>query len=161
MASVNKVILVGNLGQDPEVRYTPDGTAMCNLSVATTYQWKDRNSGERREETEWHRVALYRRLAEIAGEYLRKGRPVYIEGRLKTRKWTDKDNIDRYTTEIIADQMQMLGSRDGGSSEGGGYGDASSSRAAPPSRPAPASRPASPAPTGGANLADMDDDIPF
>jgi len=118
MASVNKVILVGNLGRDPEVRYSPEGTAVCNVSIATTSQWKDRNSGERREETEWHRVVMYNRLAEIAGEYLKKGRPVYIEGRLKTRKWTDKDNIERYTTEIVADQMQMLGSREGGS--GGG-----------------------------------------
>jgi len=163
MASVNKVILVGNLGRDPEVRYTPDGAAICNVSIATTSQWKDRTSGERREETEWHRVVMYNRLAEIAGEYLRKGRPVYIEGRLKTRKWTDKENIERYTTEIVADQMQMLGGRDGASSEGG-YGDPSASRQAS-SRPAPAARPSIPAaPTSGggaANLADMDDDIPF
>src|SRR5690606_14342798 len=113
MASVNKVILVGNLGRDPEVRYSPDGAAICNVSIATTPQWKDRNSGERREETEWHRVVFYNRLAEIAGEYLRKGRQVYIEGRLKTRKWQDKDTgQDRYATEVVADQMQMLGSRD-------------------------------------------------
>ncbi|EPY15025.1 single-strand DNA-binding protein [Angomonas deanei] len=113
MASVNKVIIVGNLGRDPEVRYTPEGSAICNMSVATTSQWKDRNSGERREETEWHRVVLYNRLAEIAGEFLKKGRPVYLEGRLKTRKWQDKDTgSDRYSTEIIVDQMQMLGSKD-------------------------------------------------
>jgi len=162
MASVNKVIIVGNLGRDPEIRYTPEGAAICNVSVATTSQWKDRNSGERREETEWHRVVMYNRLAEIAGEYLRKGRSVYIEGRLKTRKWTDKDNIDRYTTEIVADQMQMLGGREGGSSDGG-YGDSSSPARQSSSRPAPASRPAASAPTaaGAANLADMDDDIPF
>jgi len=112
MPSVNKVIIVGNLGRDPEVRYSPDGAAVCNVSVATTSQWKDKSTGERREDTEWHRVVFYNRLAEIAGEYLRKGRQVYIEGRLKTRKWTDKENIDRYTTEIVADQLQMLGDRD-------------------------------------------------
>ena len=112
MASVNKVILVGNLGRDPEVRYSPDGAAICNVSIATTSQWKDKASGERREETEWHRVVMYNRLAEIAGEYLKKGRSVYIEGRLKTRKWQDKDTgADRYSTEIVADQMQMLGAR--------------------------------------------------
>ena len=110
MASVNKVILVGNLGRDPEVRYSPDGAAICNVSIATTSQWKDRTTGERREETEWHRVVMYNRLAEIAGEYLKKGRPIYIEGRLKTRKWQDKHTgADRSTTEVIADQMQMLG----------------------------------------------------
>lgn len=113
MASVNKVILVGNLGRDPEVRYTPEGAAVCNMSIATTSSWKDKASGERREDTEWHRVVLYNRLGEIAGEYLKKGRSVYIEGRLKTRKWQDKDTgADRYSTEIIADQMQMLGSGD-------------------------------------------------
>lgn len=123
MASVNKVILVGNLGRDPEVRYSPDGAAICNVSIATTSQWKDKASGERREETEWHRVVMYNRLAEIAGEYLKKGRSVYIEGRLKTRKWQDKDTgADRYSTEIVADQMQMLGGRDSGGDSGGGYG---------------------------------------
>ena len=169
MASVNKVILVGNLGRDPEVRYSPEGAAICNVSIATTSQWKDRNSGERREETEWHRVVMYNRLAEIAGEYLRKGRSVYIEGRLKTRKWTDKENIERYTTEIVADQMQMLGGRDSGG-EGGGYGGGGSYGDREPAqmprqqapRPAPAPRPAAPAvSSGAANLADMDDDIPF
>lgn len=108
MASVNKVILVGNLGRDPEIRYTAEGSAICNFSIATTSHWKDRNSGESREETEWHRIVLYNRLAEIAGEFLKKGRPVYIEGRLRTRKWTGQDNQERYTTEIIAEQMQML-----------------------------------------------------
>ena len=123
MASVNKVILVGNLGRDPEVRYSPDGAAICNVSIATTSQWKDKASGERREETEWHRVVMYNRLAEIAGEYLKKGRSVYIEGRLKTRKWQDKDTgADRYSTEIVADQMQMLGGREGGEGGGGSYG---------------------------------------
>lgn len=113
MASVNKVIILGNLGRDPELRYTPDGSTICNLSIATTSQWKDRNSGERKEETEWHRVVLYNRLAEIAGEFLKKGKPVYLEGKLKTRKWQDKDTgSDRYITEIVADQMQMLGNKD-------------------------------------------------
>lgn len=171
MASVNKVILVGNLGRDPEVRYSPEGSAICNLSVATTSQWKDKNSGEKREETEWHRVVMYNRLAEIAGEYLKKGRSVYIEGRLKTRKWQDKDTgADRYSTEIVADQMQMLGGREGGG-EGGGYGGGGGGYDDAPQqrqprqqaqRPAP-QRPASqPAGGGGAaNLTDMDDDIPF
>lgn len=172
MASVNKVILVGNLGRDPEVRYSPEGAAICNMSIATTSTWKDKASGERREETEWHRVVMYNRLAEIAGEYLKKGRSVYIEGRLKTRKWQDKDTgADRYSTEVVADQMQMLGGReDGGGGAsfggGGGYDDAPSrpaqqrapaQRPAPQQRPAPAAAPAS----SGANLADMDDDIPF
>ena len=113
MASVNKVIIIGNLGRDPEVRYTPSGAAVCNVSVATTRNWKNRESGEKQEETEWHRVVFYDRLAEIAGEYLKKGRPVYVEGRLKTRKWQDKEGKDNYTTEIVAEQMQMLGSREG------------------------------------------------
>ena len=121
MASVNKVILVGNLGRDPETRFSPDGAAICNVSLATTSQWKDKNSGERKEETEWHRVVFYNRLAEIAGEYLKKGRSIYVEGRLKTRKWQDKEGQDRWTTEIVADQMQMLGSREEGGG-GGGYG---------------------------------------
>jgi len=110
MASVNKVILIGNLGRDPEVRYSSDGAAICNISMATTSQWKDRQSNEKQEETEWHRVVFYGKLAEIAGEYLTKGRSVYVEGRLRTRKWKSKDGQDRYTTEVIADQMQMLGS---------------------------------------------------
>jgi single-strand DNA-binding protein len=167
MASVNKVILVGNLGRDPEVRYSPDGAAICNVSIATTSQWKDKASGEKREETEWHRVVMYNRLAEIAGEYLKKGRSVYIEGRLKTRKWQDKDTgADRYSTEIVADQMQMLGGREGGGeggfSGGGGYEDSRSAPRAPASRPAPAPRAAAPAAaSSGASLTDMDDDIPF
>ncbi|WP_417252775.1 single-stranded DNA-binding protein [Castellaniella sp.] len=113
MPSVNKVILVGHLGRNPEVRYNPDGAAICNVSLATSSNWKDKNTGERREETEWHRVVFYNRLAEIAGEYLAKGRAVYIEGRLKTRKWQDRQTgQDRYSTEVIAEQMQMLGGRD-------------------------------------------------
>jgi len=113
--SVNKVILVGNLGRDPEVRYTPNGLAVANITIATTEQWKDKQSNENQERTEWHRVVFYSRLAEIAGEYLRKGSKIYIEGRLQTRKWVDKNtNQDRYTTEIIADSMQMLDSKGGG-----------------------------------------------
>ncbi|MFN3915039.1 MAG: single-stranded DNA-binding protein [Aquabacterium sp.] len=170
MASINKVILIGNLGRDPEVRYTPSGAAVCNVSVATTRNWKDKASGDKVEETEWHRVVFYDRLAEIAGEYLRKGRPVYVEGRLKTRKWQDKDGKDNYTTEIVAEQMQLLGGRDGG---GGGYGGgapagddfgdapAPAPRAAAP-RPAPAPRQApAPAPKSSTGFDDMDDDIPF
>jgi len=113
MASLNRATLIGNLGKDPEVRYTAEGAAVCSVLIATTNQWKDKATGERREETEWHRAVFYGRLAEIAGEYLRKGRTVFVEGRLKTRKWQDADTgTDRYTTEIIADQMQMLGSRE-------------------------------------------------
>jgi single-strand DNA-binding protein len=162
MASVNKVILIGNLGRDPEVRYAPSGSAICNVTLATSRQWKDKTSGERQEETEWHRVVFYDRLAEIAGEYLKKGRPVYVEGRLKTRKWTDKDGVEKYTTEIIADQMQLLGSREsgGGDDMGGGGGGGGGQRSAPASRPAPAAqRPA--AQKSSTGFDDMDDDIPF
>ena len=164
MASVNKVILIGNLGRDPEVRYTPNGSAVCNVSLATTRNWKSKDSGERQEETEWHRVVFFDRLAEIAGEYLKKGRPVYVEGRLKTRKWTDKDGVEKYTTEIIAQEMTMLGGREGGAGGGGdegGYEPRAEAprRAAPPPRaPAPAPRPAPKSSTG---FDDMDDDIPF
>jgi single-strand DNA-binding protein len=120
MASVNKVIIVGNLGRDPETRYMPNGEAVTNIAVATTESWKDKSSGEKKELTEWHRITFYRKLAEIAGQYLVKGSQVYIEGRLQIRKWTDKENVERYTTEIIADTMQMLGGRQvGGSDEGG------------------------------------------
>ncbi|MDE2505024.1 MAG: single-stranded DNA-binding protein, partial [Burkholderiales bacterium] len=133
MASVNKVILVGNLGRDPEVRYAPSGAAICNVTIATSRQWKDKTSGERQEETEWHRVVFYDRLAEIAGEYLKKGRPVYVEGRLKTRKWTDKDGVEKYTTEIIAAEMQLLGGREGGGGdEMGGASAAPAPRGAAP-----------------------------
>jgi len=155
MASVNKVILVGNLGRDREVRYTPSGAAVCNVSIATTRNWKNRDSGEKQEETEWHRVVFYDRLAEIAGEYLKKGRSVYVEGRLKTRKWQDKEGKDNYTTEVIAEQMQMLGSREG--MGGGGADDHGELRSAPAPR-APASKPAAKSATG---FDDMDDDIPF
>ena len=160
MASVNKVILVGNLGRDPEVRYAPSGAAICNATIATSRQWKDKTSGERQEETEWHRVVFYDRLAEIAGEYLKKGKSVYIEGRLKTRKWTDKEGVEKYTTEIIADQMQMLGSRDGGGGDDmGGGGGMGAPRSAPAARPSPAPKPAAAKPASGFD--DMDDDIPF
>ena len=169
MASVNKVIVLGNLGRDPEVRYTPSGAAVCNLRIATTRNWKNRDSGERQEETEWHSVVLYDRQAEVAGEYLKKGRPVYIEGRLKTRKWQDKEGQDRYTTEIVAESMQLLGGRDsggesgggmGGDDEGGGYSRPPAARppAAPRAQAAPAPRPAPKSSTG---FDDMDDDIPF
>ncbi|MCB5190634.1 single-stranded DNA-binding protein [Methylobacillus arboreus] len=168
MASVNKVILVGNLGRDPEVRYMPNGEAVCNFSIATTDNWKDKN-GQRQERTEWHNIVMYRRLAEIAGEYLKKGRPVYVEGRLQTRKWQTKEGQDRYTTEIIADQMQMLGGRDGGgggaSYDGGGDDfNQDYSQSAPRQQAAPAQRPApAPAskPAGGSNFDDFEDDIPF
>ena len=163
MASVNKVIIVGNLGRDPEVRYTPNGNAVCNVTVATSRQWKNKDSGEKQEETEWHRVVFYDRLAEIAGEYLKKGRSVYVEGRLKTRKWQDKDGAEKYTTEVIAEQMQLLGSREGA---GGGssddrddYGGGGGQRPAPAARPAAQSRPAALKPATGFD--NMDDDIPF
>ena len=172
MASVNKVILVGNLGKDPEVRYTADGAAIANITLATTDTWKDKTSGEKKEATEWHRVAFFGKLAEIAGQYLKKGRSVYVEGRIRTRKWQDKEGQDRYTTEIIADQMQMLGSRegmggpaadeDGGSGGGrsfggggsGGSGGSGAGSASSAAKPAPAKKPAG-------NFDDMDDDIPF
>jgi single-strand DNA-binding protein len=163
MASVNKVILVGNLGRDPETRYSPDGAAITNVSLATTSQWKDKNTGEKKEETEWHRVAFFGRLAEIAGEYLKKGSQVYVEGRLRTRKWQDKEGQDRYTTEIVADAMQMLGSRGGDGGAGRGPAPDDEPRAA---RPAPARSDAAkaskePAGAAGGGVADMDDDIPF
>jgi single-strand DNA-binding protein len=169
MASVNKVIIVGNLGKDPETRYAPSGDAITNITVATTDSWKDKSTGEKKEATEWHRVVFFGRLAEIAGEYLKKGRSVYVEGRLRTRKWQDKDGQDRYTTEIVADQMQMLGSREGmgggaGMDEGGGSGAGGGARSSGGERgerpsggssKAPAKKPA------GAGFDDMDDDIPF
>ncbi len=171
MASVNKVILIGNVGKDPEVRYNPSGGAWCTLSLATTRNWKNRETGERQEETEWHRVVFNDRLAEIVGEYVKKGRPLYVEGRLKTRKWQDKEGRDTYTTEIIAQEMQLLGGREGmgGGDEGGGGGysrggdDMGGGRAA--TRPA-AQRPAAPrapapAPKASTGFDDMDDDIPF
>ena len=153
MASINKVILVGNLGRDPEVRYTPDNNAITNISIATTDRYKDKNTGEQKEITDWHRVVFFNRLAEIAGEYLKKGSQVYIEGRLRTRKWTDQSGVDKYTTEIIADQMQMLGSRSGGSGGGVAYDDG---YGAPAAAPAPARAPAAKKPVD-----DLEDDIPF
>lgn len=188
MASVNKVIIIGNVGKDPEVRYNPSGGAWCTVSIATTRNWKNRETGERQEETEWHRVVFNDRLAEIVGEYVKKGRPLYVEGRLKTRKWQDKEGRDTYTTEIIAQEMQLLGGRDGGGGDeggggysrgagagggGGGYGrggdaggDDFGGGSRPAARPAAAQRPApqrapAPAPKASTGFDDMDDDIPF
>jgi len=168
MASVNKVILIGNLGRDPETRYTTGGDAICNLNIATSEQWKDK-SGEKQEKTEWHRVVLFGRQAEIAGEYLKKGRSVYIEGRLQTRKYTDKDGVEKYSTEIVGDRMQLLGSREGGggggdvdfgSGSGGGGGGARAGGAG-----GGGSSGGGAAKGGGApkrsNPDDLDDDIPF
>lgn len=173
MASLNKVLLIGNLGRDPEIRYMPDGAAICNFSIATTESWKDKNSGQKQEKTEWHNIVMYRRLAEIAGQYLKKGSSVYIEGRLQTRKWQDKNTgADRYTTEIVADEMKMLGGKSGGMGGGSaeydqtpGYGGGHESAA-----PAPAARggnmgggqPAQrPAPQKPQSFDDFEDDIPF
>ncbi len=169
MASINKVILVGNLGRDPETRYMPDGGAVTNVSIATTDTWKDKTSGEKKEATEWHRVVFFNRLAEIAGEYLKKGSQVYVEGRLRTRKWQDKEGQDKYSTEIVCDTMQMLGGRQGmgeggargsdrGADRGGERSEPVDSRGGPP----PEGRPAA---TGAKKPAgkfdDMEDDIPF
>ena len=154
MASVNKVILVGNLGRDPETRYMPNGEAVTNCTIATTDTWKDKTSGYKKEATEWHRIVFYRKLAEIAGQYLKKGSQVYIEGSLKTRKWTDKEGQEKYTTEIIADTMQMLGSR-----QGSGQADEP-----PRERPAQSSAPAAAKPQAqpsGSGFNDFEDDIPF
>lgn len=155
MASLNKAILIGNLGADPETRYAPSGDAICNLRVATTETWKDKATGEKREATEWHRVVFFGRLAEVCSEYLRKGSQIYLEGRLQTRKWQDKDGQDRYTTEIRADEMKMLGGRpEGGNAparqDGGGE---------TRQQQRPAQRPASSAQGGGFD--NFDDDIPF
>ncbi|RJX30188.1 MAG: single-stranded DNA-binding protein [Oxalobacter sp.] len=157
MASINKVIIVGNLGRDPETRYTTNGEAMCNIAVATSDRWKDKNSGEQRESTEWHRITFFGKLAEIAGQYLKKGSQVYVEGRLRTRKYTDKDGVEKYATDIIADQMQMLGSRQGGGEPSSD--DYGSSRAPAQRGGGGGAKPA--AKSGGANLSNMDDDIPF
>ena len=182
MASVNKVILVGNLGRDPEMRTFPSGDQVANVTIATTDRWRDKNTGENKEATEWHRVVFNGRLAEIVGQYLRKGSQVYVEGSLRTRKWTDQSGVEKFTTEIRADTMQMLGSRQGmgGGGQGGGYDDggyggdaggydqAPARRAAPPQRPAappqrptPAPAPMTPAPRAASGFDDMDDDIPF
>lgn len=141
---VNKVILIGNLGADPEVRYMSNGGAVCNITLATSESWKDKNTGEQQERTEWHRIVFYRRLAEIVGEYLKKGSKIYVEGKLQTRKWQDKNGQDRYTTEIIANEMQMLDSRGGGNFD-----------SAPASKPEPAAEPAA------MGAGEFDDDIPF
>ncbi len=144
---VNKVILVGNLGKDPEVRYMPNGNAVANITLATSESWKDKTTGEQQEKTEWHRIVMFRRLGEIAGEYLKKGSQVYIEGKLQTRKWQDNSGNDRYTTEIVASEMQMLGSRGGSASFSG------DSKAAPAA--------ASTTPAAAAAGGEFDDDIPF
>jgi single-strand DNA-binding protein len=162
MASVNKVILVGNCGRDPEIRYLPSGQAVANVSVATSSKRKDKNTGETVEDTQWHRVTFYDRLAEIAGEYVKKGRPIYVEGRLKYGKYTDKDGVEKNTVDIIATEMQLLGGREGMGAPGGGDDEGGGAR-----RPAPAPRAAAPAaqrpaaakPASGFD--DMDDDIPF
>ena len=156
MASVNKVILVGNLGADPEIRYMSNGEAVANVRLATTESWKDKNTGEKREVTEWHRVVFYRKLAEIVGQYLKKGSSVYIEGRIRTRKWQDKEGQERYTTEIEATEMQMLGGRQSAASSSGGeaeYGGSMPSQSQSAPRPAPAKK--------APSFEDMDDDIPF
>ena len=152
---VNKAILVGNLGRDPEVRYSPNGQAVANVTLATSESWKDKTSGEKQEKTEWHRVVFFGRLAEIAGEYLKKGAQIYVEGRLQTRKWTDKDGHDRYTTEIVANEMQMLGSRGGAGVPNDSFNQDQPS-AAENSGPAGAKKAGSAAVAG-----DFDDDIPF
>ena len=157
MASVNKVIIVGNLGRDPETRYLPSGEAVTNISVATTETWKDKTSGEKKEATEWHRVSFFGKLAEIAGEYLKKGSQVYVEGQLRTRKYQDKETgKDRYSTEIRADRMQMLGSRAGAGEPRGGAGEPGAESAAPKGGGA---KPAAKKPAG--KFDDMEDDIPF
>lgn len=170
MASVNKVILIGNLGRDPETRYAPSGDAICNITIATTETWKDKQSGERKEQTEWHRVVFFGRLAEIAGQYLKKGSQVYVEGSLRTRKWTDNNGQERYTTEIRADEMKMLGSREGrGDSNASRGGDDYDQRGgsdfqsapAPRRNPPPASAPQSQPSPASSSFGDFDDDIPF
>ena len=170
MASVNKVILVGNCGRDPEIRYLPSGQAVANISIATSSRRKDKNTGESIEDTQWHRVTFYDRLAEIAGEYVKKGRPVYVEGRLKYGKYTDQAGVEKNTVDIIATELQLLGGREGmggpsGDEGGGGGGErASYSRPAPASRPAappPAARQAPPQSRPASSFDDMDDDIPF
>ena len=168
MASINKVILVGNLGQDPEVKYMPTGGAVTNISIATTDSWTDKNTGQKQDRTEWHRVVFFNRLAEVVGEYLRKGSQVYIEGNLRTRKWQDQNGQDKYTTEIVAREMQMLGSRSGGSSA---YNDNSAPSQAPQqsqqgsnpnqASPKPAQQQAAAPSAPPQNFDNFDDDIPF
>ena len=151
---INKVILVGNLGKDPEMRYTPGGLAIANVSIATTDSRKDKQTGEQQDKTEWHRVIFFNKLAEIVGEYLKKGSQVYVEGRIQTNKWQDQSGQDRYTTEIIANDMQMLGGRSGGGSSMGRDEDFDQSQRAAP-------RPTAPAPAAQPVADDFDDDIPF
>lgn len=164
---INKVILVGNLGKDPEIRYSASGAAIANITIATSDSWKDKQTGEKQERTEWHRVVFFNRLAEVVGEYLKKGSQVYVEGRLQTRKWQDKEGQDRYTTEIVASEMQMLGSRGGMGDSGGydqsNYGQSSGGGGRPAPAAAPAPAPAAPAaPQGNSGGFDnFDDDIPF
>jgi single-strand DNA-binding protein len=160
MASVNKVILVGNCGRDPEIRYLPSGQAVANVSLATSSRRKDKNTGEMIEDTQWHRITFYDRLAEIAGEYVKKGRPIYVEGRLKYGKYTGQDGIEKNTVDIIATELQLLGGREGMGAPADDEGGGQPRRSAPPQRPAaPAQRPAAPKPATGFD--DMDDDIPF
>lgn len=163
MASVNKVILIGNCGRDPEVRYLPSGGAVANVSIATTSRRKDKQTGETVEDTQWHRVTFYERLAEIAGEYVKKGRPIYVEGRLKYGKYTGQDGIEKNTVDIIATELQLLGSREGmgGPSSGGGEDEGAPRRAAPASRPAPAPAARQAPAKASSGFDDMDDDIPF
>lgn len=155
---VNKVILVGNLGRDPEVRYSPNGQAVANVTIATSESWKDKNTGEKQERTEWHRIVFWGKLAEIAGEYLKKGSQIYVEGRMQTRKWTDKEGHEKYTTEVVANEMQMLGSRQG---QGAPPSEFNQDEPATASAPAGASRAPSPAKAGAGSGGDFDDDIPF
>ncbi len=160
---INKVILIGNLGRDPEVRYTAGGSAVANLRIATTESWKDKQTGEKKEATEWHSVVLFGKLGEIAGEYLKKGRTVYIEGRLQTRKWQDKDGADRYSTEIVGSDMQMLGGGEG-RGEGGGYGGRQAGAEEPAwggGAPASGERQGAGKPAADDFGGDFDDDIPF
>ncbi|TDK65911.1 single-stranded DNA-binding protein [Sapientia aquatica] len=163
MASVNKVIILGNLGRDPETRYMPSGDAMTTISIATTDSWKDKASGEKKETTEWHRVTFFGKLAEIAGQYLKKGSSVYVEGSLRTRKYTDKDGIEKYATDIKADSMQMLGGRStsGGMDDGYGSQPQEMQNSAPPRQSAPVQRSAPAQSRPAPNFSDMDDDIPF
>jgi single-strand DNA-binding protein len=154
MASVNKVILIGNLGKDPETRYLPSGEALTSFSIATSETWKDKTSGEKKEATEWHRISAFGKLAEICGEYLRKGSQVYIEGSLRTRKWQDKEGQDRYTTEVRADQMRMLGSRGGGDGGGSPMRESAATSGGGGGAKAPAKK-------SGGSFDDMDDDSPF
>ena len=158
---INKVILIGNLGKDPETRYMPSGSAVTNLRIATSESFKDRETGEQQERTEWHSVAMFGKLAEISAEYLKKGSQVYLEGRLRTRKWQDKEQKDHYSTEIIADQMQMLGGRGGGGGMGGGSQDEGDSFGGAESGSRPARKPQAKAPAATVDSPEFDDDIPF